>query len=65
MSSVWEGTKTEAFVKGAELGAERERQRIIALLQKMVGNMDGNYYSPKEVYGGVLDAIELIKGESE
>jgi hypothetical protein len=45
---------------------EKETQeRIIALLEGMVGNMDGNYSSPKEVYGAVLDAIALIKGENK
>ena len=46
-------------------GRDYERDRIIALLEGMVGNMDGNYSSPKEVYGAVLDAIALIKGENE
>jgi hypothetical protein len=46
-------------------GRDYERERIIALLEGMVGNMDGNYSSPKEVYGAVLDAIALIKGENK
>lgn len=33
MSSVWEGSKTEAFVQGVALGAEREQRRIIHLLE--------------------------------
>lgn len=57
--------RREHFVAGVETGVESERERIIALLEYMVGNLDGNYDNPKEVYGAVLDAITLIKGENK
>ena len=57
--------ENKAYEVGIGIGVRQERERIIALLEGMVGNMDGNYSSPKEVYGAVLDAIALIKGENK
>ena len=62
MSSVWEGTKTEAFVKGVELGAERERERIVALLKDNTCPSCELGYALHTGCEGNLDAIALIKG---
>jgi hypothetical protein len=63
MSSVWEGTRTEAFCKGAELGAERERQRIIALLEGECFCHSGEPYD--EYFCDACQYVALIKGENE
>lgn len=63
MSSVWDGTKTEAFVKGAELGAERERERIIALLESECFCDSVNPYQEK--FCDACQYVALIKGENK
>jgi hypothetical protein len=68
MSSVWEGTRTEAFCKGAELGAERERQRIIALLEKLTWTRDCLYTETIDCSLcriNVHEAIAHINGENK
>jgi hypothetical protein len=69
MSSVWEGSKTEAFVQGVALGVEREQRRIIHILHKQ--------HKPEhiELPSGVCRACRIwqeivqvsndIKGENE
>jgi hypothetical protein len=68
MSSVWDGTRTEAFVKGAELGAERERQRIIALLEKLTWTRNCLYTATIDCSLcriNVHEAIAHINGENK
>ena len=60
----WSWDPTDDYGCPVCYGISLEQERITALLEGMVGNMDGNYSSPKEVYGAVLDAIALIKGEN-
>ena len=60
----WLGSDWDrGYVKGREQGIVEERARVVKLLGDMLGGLDGNYESPKEVYGVLLDAIALVEGE--
>lgn len=57
--SIWTGTKTEAWAKGAQVGANNERARILRYIHNLINNR--NVDSTAKL---ILEAlVELIESD--